>query len=120
MAIGDVSHDLLFPRVAAVVHHGGAGTTAAAARAGIPQVITPMFSDQFYWGRRVADLGAGVTIPYATVTAESLTASLRQALHSPVESRARTLAGQVRGDGAEVAARRLELEHGAAGTDRLA
>src|SRR5262249_45695688 len=44
MAVGDVGHDVLFPRVAAVVHHGGAGTTAAAARAGVPQVITPMFS----------------------------------------------------------------------------
>ena len=45
LTVGDVSHDVLFPRVAAVLHHGGAGTTAAAARAGVPQVITPMFSD---------------------------------------------------------------------------
>jgi len=115
LAIGDVSHDLLFPRVAAVVHHGGAGTTAAAARAGVPQVITPMFSDQFYWGHRVVDLGVGATIPHAAITEESLTASLRQVLHPSVEVRARTLAGQVRRDGAEVAARRLELEYGAAG-----
>ena len=57
MAVGDVSHDVLFPRVAAVVHHGGAGTTAAAARAGVPQVITPMFGDQFYWASRIVDLG---------------------------------------------------------------
>jgi vancomycin aglycone glucosyltransferase len=114
IAIGDVSYDLLFPRVAAVVHHGGAGTTAAAARAGVPQVITPMFSDQFYWANRIVDLGLGATTPHATVTEESLTASLREVLHPAVEIRARTLARQVRRDGAEVAARRLELEYGSA------
>ena len=113
IAIGDVSHDLLFPRVAAVVHHGGAGTTAAAARAGVPQVITPMFSDQFYWASRIVDLGLGATTPHTTMTEESLTASLREVLHPAVEVRARTLAGQVRRDGAEVAARRLVAEYGA-------
>jgi vancomycin aglycone glucosyltransferase len=61
MAVGDVSHDMLFPRVAAVAHHGGAGITAAAARAGIPQVITPMFGDQFYWAGRIGDLELGAT-----------------------------------------------------------
>ncbi len=115
IAIGDVSYDLLFPQVAAVVHHGGAGTIAAAARAGVPQVITPMFNDQFYWANRIVDLGLGATTPHATMTEESLTASLREVLHPAVEVRARTLAGQVRRDGAEVAARQLELEYSAAG-----
>ena len=115
IALGDVNHDLLLPRVAAFVHHGGAGTTAAAARAGIPQVITPMFSDQFYWASRVVELGLGATTPHATLTEESLTASLRQALDPSVKVRSRALAGQVRRDGAQVAARRLELEYGAAG-----
>ena len=114
IAIGDMSYDVLLPRVAAVVHHGGAGTTAAAARAGVPQVITPMFGDQFYWANRIVDLGLGAMTPHAT-TEESLTASLREVLNPTVEARARTLAGQVRRDGAEVAARRLELEYGAAG-----
>jgi vancomycin aglycone glucosyltransferase len=114
IAIGDVSYDLLLPRVAAVVHHGGAGTTAAAARAGVPQVIAPMFGDQFYWANRIVDLGLGAMTPHATMTEESLTASLREALRPAVEVLARTLAGQVRRDGAEVAARRLELEYGAA------
>jgi vancomycin aglycone glucosyltransferase len=113
LAMGDVSYDLLFPRVAAVVHHGGAGTTAAAARAGIPQVITPIGGDQFYWANRIVDLGLGATTQHATMTEESLTAALREALQPSVEVRARTLAGQVRRDGAEVAARRLELEYGA-------
>ncbi len=52
-------HDWLFPQMAAVVHHGGAGTTAAGLRAGIPTIIVPHFIDQPFWGQRVADLGAG-------------------------------------------------------------
>jgi len=52
-------HDWLFPCMAAVVHHGGAGTTAAAFRAGVPQFIVSHFGDQHYWGRRVHELGVG-------------------------------------------------------------
>jgi UDP:flavonoid glycosyltransferase YjiC (YdhE family) len=52
-------HDRLFPHVCAVVHHGGAGTTAAGLRAGKPTVICPFFGDQPFWGRRVSDLGVG-------------------------------------------------------------
>ncbi len=110
--IGDVSHDLLLPRVSAVVHHGGAGTTAAAARAGVPQVITPMFSDQFYWASRVVELGLGATTPHATLTEESLIRLLRELLDPAIETRARALAGHMRSDGADVAARRLELDYG--------
>jgi vancomycin aglycone glucosyltransferase len=110
--VGDVSHDVLFPRVAAVVHHGGAGTTAAAARAGVPQVITPMFGDQFYWSSRIMGLGIGTTIPHATMTEESLQSALRQVLDPAVTERARTFARQIGWDGAKVAARRLEVEYG--------
>jgi vancomycin aglycone glucosyltransferase len=118
LALGDASYDRLFPRVAAVIHHGGAGTTTTAARAGVPQVITPMFNDQFYWASRIVDLGLGATTPHATLTEESLTASLREALHPTVQAQARELTGQIRRDGAEVAARQLELEleYGAAGS----
>jgi UDP:flavonoid glycosyltransferase YjiC (YdhE family) len=56
---GDVPHALLFPRCAAVVHHGGAGTTAAAARAGVPQAIVPHLLDQHHWGWQVHRLGLG-------------------------------------------------------------
>jgi vancomycin aglycone glucosyltransferase len=107
LAVGDVSHDVLFTRVAAVVHHGGAGTTAAAARAGVPQVITPMFGDQFYWASRIVDLGVGATTPHAKMTEESLADALRNVFDSTVVDRARRLATQVRWDGAEIAARRL-------------
>jgi UDP:flavonoid glycosyltransferase YjiC (YdhE family) len=56
---GSVPHSWLFPRMAAVVHHGGAGTTAAGLAAGVPSVVTPFFGDQPFWGRRVYELGVG-------------------------------------------------------------
>ncbi len=52
-------HDWLFPRTAGVVHHGGAGTTGSAVRAGVPQLAVPHMGDQPYWGRRIAALGLG-------------------------------------------------------------
>ena len=52
-------HDWLFPRMRAVVHHGGAGTTAAGLRAGVPAQVLPFFGDQPYWGERIAALGVG-------------------------------------------------------------
>src|SRR6185503_15588467 len=57
--ISTVPHHLLFPRCAAVVHHGGAGTTTTVARAGVPQIILPHLLDQFYWAHRVKLLGLG-------------------------------------------------------------
>jgi vancomycin aglycone glucosyltransferase len=114
MAVGDVSHDVLFPQVAAVVHHGGAGTTATATRAGVPQVVTPMFGDQFYWASRIVDLGVGATNPYTTMTEESLSGALREVCDPAVVVRARTLARQVGRDGAKIAAKRLEAEYGEA------
>ena len=115
LAIGDVSHELLFPRVACVVHHGGAGTTAAAARAGVPQVVTPMFGDQFYWSGRVVNLGLGATTALAALTEASLANGLRLALDATVSARARAFAAQVPSDGAMVAVRQLEAAFGALG-----
>ena len=60
--VGSVPHSWLFPRVAAVVHHGGAGTTAAGVRAGIPAVVTPVLGDQPFWGRTLARLGVGTAV----------------------------------------------------------
>jgi vancomycin aglycone glucosyltransferase len=114
LAVSDVSHELLFPRVACVVHHGGAGTTAAAARAGIPQVVTPMFGDQPYWAGRVVDLKLGATVPYSAIAEESLADALRRVLDPSVVARARAFAGRVRVDGAAVAASQLEAEFGTA------
>jgi vancomycin aglycone glucosyltransferase len=114
MAIGDVSHELLFPRVAAVIHHGGAGTTAAAARAGVPQVITPMFGDQFYWAERVSHLGLGASTPHSTMTEDSLPNALARSLDPAVAARARAFAEQILVNGATIAARQLEVEFGTA------
>lgn len=91
-------HDWLFPRVAAVVHHGGCGTTAAGLRAGRPTVICPLFGDQPFWGARVADLGAGPTpLPQKQLTAEALAAAIRQATTDAVMiERANHLGRQIR------------------------
>jgi len=59
LSVGALDHVRLFPRVDLVVHHGGAGTTATALRAGVPQVIVPHIVDQFFHGKRVAELGVG-------------------------------------------------------------
>lgn len=64
-----VPHEWLFSRIQAVVHHGGAGTTAAGLRAGLPTVIKPFFGDQRFWGQRVEELQIGVCITKLTITA---------------------------------------------------
>lgn len=114
LAIGDVNHSALLPRVAAFVHHGGAGTTAAATRAAVPQVIAPLFGDQFYWGSRVAELGIGSTVSHAALEVESLAGALQKALAERTLIRAREMASKVGVGGAEVAARRLVQRYGAA------
>lgn len=73
-----IPHSWLFPRVSAVVHHGGASTTAAGLRAGVPTVVIPFFGDQPFWGRRIADLGVGPQpIPRRKLTAERLAEALK-------------------------------------------
>jgi UDP:flavonoid glycosyltransferase YjiC (YdhE family) len=79
--IDTVPHSWLFQRVAAVVHHGGAGTTAAGLRAGVPSVIIPFFGDQPFWGGRVADLGVGPKpIPRKSLTPERLAQAIQEAV----------------------------------------
>lgn len=74
-------HSWLFPRMAAVVHHGGAGTTAASLRAGVPSVIVPIMSDQSFWGRRVYELGSGTKpIPRAALTVDNLAAAILESM----------------------------------------
>ncbi|MGF1521839.1 MAG: glycosyltransferase [Leptolyngbyaceae cyanobacterium] len=71
-------HDWLFPQMAAVVHHGGAGTTAAGLRAGCPTVVCPFFGDQPFWGQQVYALGVGTEpIPQKKLTVEKLAAAIR-------------------------------------------
>jgi UDP:flavonoid glycosyltransferase YjiC (YdhE family) len=80
-AIDAIPHTWLFPRVAAVVHHGGAGTTAAGLRAGVPGIVIPFFGDQPFWGQRVADLGVGpAPIPRKHLTVDRLAQALQAAV----------------------------------------
>ncbi|ORX47715.1 UDP-Glycosyltransferase/glycogen phosphorylase [Hesseltinella vesiculosa] len=75
LPVASVPHDWLFPKMRAVVHHGGAGTTAAGLRAGCPTIVKPFFADQFFWGDRVEVMGVGKCVRQLTAT--SLSAALR-------------------------------------------
>jgi len=98
--VDSVPHDWLLPQVSAVVHHGGAGTTAAGIRAGIPSVLVPILGDQLFWGQRVVDLGVGVRpIPRKKLTAECLAAAIHQAVSDPVmRQRAAALSEKIRAE----------------------
>jgi sterol 3beta-glucosyltransferase len=73
LALDAVPHDWLFPQVAAVVHHGGAGTTGAGLRAGLPSLLLPFLSDQYFWGRQISERGLGPRpIPHNRLTVEGL------------------------------------------------
>ncbi|MDX1921396.1 MAG: glycosyltransferase [Candidatus Caenarcaniphilales bacterium] len=99
-------HSWLFPLMSAVVHHGGAGTTAAGLRAGVPSIIIPHSNDQFAWGRRVHELGVGPkAIPRKKLTAQNLSAAINEALADGVKEKAKKLGEQIRSEkGAEKAA----------------
>ena len=107
LAVDEVNQQALFKRVAALVHHGGAGTTTAAARAGAPQVVIPQHYDQHYWAQRVHHLDIGTALTLHTPTIDSLTGALEQVLQPGVPARAQSFATTMSSDGALVAARRL-------------
>ncbi|MFC1846699.1 glycosyltransferase [Chloroflexota bacterium] len=74
---GWIPHDWLFPKMAALIHHGGASTTANGLRAGVPSIIAPFAWDQPFWGRRIAGLGAGPNpIPCKKLTLENLATAI--------------------------------------------
>ncbi len=98
--VESVPHDWLFPRVAAVVHHGGAGTTAAGLRAGVPSVLVPHFGDQPFWARRVVRLGVGPKpIPRKRLTAQRLGAAIATAVTDEnMRARAAALGERIRSE----------------------
>jgi sterol 3beta-glucosyltransferase len=101
-ALEGAPHDWLFPRVRAVVHHGGAGTTSAALRAGVPSLVVPFIADQWFWGTRVAALGAGPGLfSRKRLTAERFAAALRDLAGNPTyrEAARRVAAELAREDG---------------------
>ncbi|MEU1229845.1 glycosyltransferase [Streptomyces sp. NPDC005828] len=104
LAVGDVPHDWLFPRTAAVVHHAGAGTTAAGLRAGAPAVPVPVMYDQPFWASRLHALGvAPRPVPFADLTAENLADAITACVSDPSHRR-----------------RAAELAHGLAAEDGAA
>ena len=97
LGIGAAPHSWLFPRMAAVVHHAGAGTTAAGLRAGVPAVAVPVLADQPFWARRLHDLGAAPPpIPMPALTADRLAAALRRVTSNPHHAaRAQALSARI-------------------------
>jgi vancomycin aglycone glucosyltransferase len=111
LAISEAPHEKLFPLMGAVVHHGGAGTTTAAARAGTPQVIVPHMLDQFYWARRVDVLGLGPrSLPISAVTVDALAGRIAAATgEAAFHARAREFGSRaIRRDGVPAAVQYLE------------
>jgi sterol 3beta-glucosyltransferase len=108
--IEQAPHDALFPLVAATIHHGGAGTTAASARAGKPMAICPFLGDQPFWARRMSELGvAPQPLDRKQLTVEAVTAAIRMMSESSMRARAEALGQRVRQeDGVGSAVRFIE------------
>lgn len=99
-ALDAVPHAWLFPRVAAVVHHGGAGTTAAGFRAGVPSILVPFTGDQPFWAKQVTELGVGPQpIPRRKLTSARLAAAIAAATTDPdMQARAAALGERIRAE----------------------
>ena len=104
--LGNCPHDWLFTKVSCVVHHGGAGTTAAGIAAGRPTVVVPFFGDQPFWGAMTAKAGAGpMPTPYKDLTADKLAESIQEALKPSSLERAAELSNKIKAeDGAATGA----------------
>lgn len=97
--VNNVPHDWLFARVSCVVHHGGAGTTAAGISLGKPTVIIPFFGDQFFWGSMVARAGAGPKpIPFRELKSFKLATAIESALSSTTRRLAQELGRRIEGE----------------------
>ncbi len=108
-----IPHAWLFAQMAAVVHHGGAGTTGAGLRSGVPAVITPLAADQPSWARVVHGLGAGpAPIPFPALTAEGLAAAIRRAVTDQrMRRRAAELGTRIRAEDGPGQAADLFMRH---------
>jgi UDP:flavonoid glycosyltransferase YjiC (YdhE family) len=97
LTIGQTPYDWLFPRMAAVVHHAGAGTVGAALRAGVPTFAVPVIIDQPFWAGRIAALGVGPPpIPFWRLSKERLAAAISAAVSDPgYRERAKTVSAAV-------------------------
>ncbi len=93
---GSVPHDRLFRSVSATILHGGAGTTAASLRAGVPTIVCPFFGDQPFWARRVEALGVGKALDRKRLSADALAAAIEAASTSQMRARAEELGAEIR------------------------
>jgi sterol 3beta-glucosyltransferase len=94
---GSIPHDWLFPHCKMVIHHGGAGTTAAGLRAGIPNIVIPFAADQPFWGKRVHALGAGPhLIPVKKLAVDKLIAALIEADGDAIRNGAQAVGRKIR------------------------
>lgn len=101
-------HDWLFPHCKAVIHHGGAGTTGAGLRAGVPNIVVPHTADQPFWGKRVYKIGAGPRpIPVRRLTADNLGRALVEAEGTALRERALDIGRAIRGEDGVAEAIRL-------------
>jgi sterol 3beta-glucosyltransferase len=104
-------HSWLFPQMAAVVHHGGAGTTAAGLRAGVPGVVIPFSNDQFAWGRRVYELGvASKPVPRKNLTAEKLADAIKFVLTKEIKDTAKDLGAKIQGENGASSAAKIIID----------
>lgn len=94
--VGPVAHDLVFPRCAAAVHHGGIGTTFESLRAGLPTLVCSVSFDQPMWGGQVERLGVGAHLPFAKLEPDRLTAAVRSLLEPVMARRTALLAESLR------------------------
>ena len=98
--LDSVPHAWLFPRVSAVVHHGGSGTTGAGLRAGVPSVLVPHMGDQPFWAKRVVELGVGPQpVPRRQLNADRLAAAITGAVTDPgIQASASALGERIRAE----------------------
>jgi sterol 3beta-glucosyltransferase len=117
MTLESVPYGWLFPRMSAVVHHGGAGTTGAGLRAGVPNIVVPFTSDQPFWGRRVHQLGVGpAPIPARKLSAKRLASALVEATSSDgIRTRAEGLGRRIGAEDGVTGAIRAIVGHLEAG-----
>ncbi len=108
-----IPHEWLFPRMQAVVHHGGSGSTGAGLKGGVPSFAVPFFADQYFWGDRLARLGVGPKpVPQNRLTVERLASAITQATSDPrMKQRAAVVGKRVRSErGVEKAVEAFEQE----------
>lgn len=111
IAIDSIPHSWLFERVSAVCHHGGAGTTAAGLKAGVPSIIIPFSNDQFAWAHRAYDLGLGAKpIPKKDLSSDKLADAIKFSLTDKIVANAKTLDKKIATENGAMACAKIVLK----------